>query len=188
MGVSRSFSFFPSCTDHYTFFLWIYAFPAGDIGGRNTRWIGWRLFENEWSAGLAMAVASIAVTHGWRFWNGDLQGRSFYRSCPFLTMVYPYRRLLICTSRIVARRRNVPLPSMLAILFDLGESGLRHELGSVFRWGRKRLTGRRLRNETGRGCGKDCRQDGRVENEMIAVRTSPRQHRHWESRFIPRSW
>ncbi len=114
--------FVPLFLGHYTFFLWIYAFLLATLVAKLPGGSWWRLFENEWSAGLAMAVASIAVTHGWRFWNEDLQGRSYTRSCPFLTMVYPYRRLLILHVALLLGGLAIvhfSLPSMLAILLIL---------------------------------------------------------------------
>lgn len=114
--------FVPLFLGHYTFFLLVHAFLIATLVAKLPGWEWWRLFENEWSVGLGMAVGSIAVTHGWRFWTEDLQGRRFTRSCPFLTMVYPYRRLLVLQVALLLGGLAIvkfALPAALAILLIL---------------------------------------------------------------------
>lgn len=114
--------FVPLFLGHYTFFLWIHAFLIATLVAKLPGREWWKLFENEWSAGLGFAIASIAVTHGWRFWTEDLQGRRYTRSCPFLTMVYPYRRLLVLQVALLLGGLAIihfALPAALAILLIL---------------------------------------------------------------------
>lgn len=86
--------FVPLFFGHYGFFLMIHAFLLATLVGRlpAREWL--TFFSSNWSTEMLLAAGSMIASHGWRFWTEDLQGRSHTRTCPFLAMVYPYRRLL----------------------------------------------------------------------------------------------
>lgn len=117
--------FIPLFIGHYTFFLAVHAFLLATLVRQLPAKAWWTLFPAEWSSGMALAVASIAATHAWRFKTDDLQGRRHTRSCPFLTMVHPYRRLLILNITLFLGGLAFvwfSLPATLAILLILLKS------------------------------------------------------------------
>jgi len=117
--------FIPAFLGHYTFFLWTHAFLLATLVAKTPAHAWWRMFEAEWSLGMALAIASLLVTHGYRFWNEDLQGRTYTRSCPFLTTIFPYRRLLILHLALLLGGLAIAffsLPALLAVLLILLKS------------------------------------------------------------------
>ena len=116
----------PFFLGHYSFFLGVHAFLLATLV-KNLPAKEWlTLFSSEWSSGMAMALAAMAVTHGWRFWTEDLQGRRYTRTSTFLAMIYPYRQLLVLHLVLILGGLALTffsLPSLLAILLILLKSG-----------------------------------------------------------------
>jgi hypothetical protein len=111
---------------HYGFFLLIHGFLIATLVGGVPARDWWTFASTQWSTGMTWSVASLFATHGWRFWTEDLQGRTHTRTCPFLAMVYPYRRLLVLHITLFLGGFALvswSLPSSLAILLVLLKTG-----------------------------------------------------------------
>jgi hypothetical protein len=112
----------PLFLGHYSFFLVIHAFLLATLVGELPAREWWTFFSAEWSGGMFWAVISVAAAQGWRFWAEDLQGRTYTRTCPFLGMVYPYRRLLVLQVALFLGGLAIvffELPAALAVLLIL---------------------------------------------------------------------
>ncbi|MGY8672372.1 MAG: DUF6498-containing protein [Verrucomicrobiia bacterium] len=87
--------FVPIFIGHYTFFMVIHAMLLAALV-RQLPLRDWStMFALEWNPQLLLALAAMSITHAWRFWKEDLQGRRSTRTLPVLAMIYPYRQLLI---------------------------------------------------------------------------------------------
>ncbi len=116
----------PFFIGHYTFFLGVHAFLLATLVKNlpANEWL--TLFTSESSFGMALAIASMAVAHGWRFWTEDLQGRSYTRTDPFLAMIYPYRQLLVLHLVLIVggvALNFFSLPSLFAVVLILVKAG-----------------------------------------------------------------
>lgn len=155
---------------HYSFFLVIHGFLLATLVGKLPAREWWSFFASQWTWEMSLVVVLMIVSQGWRFWNEDLQGRNYTRTCPFLAMVHPYRRLLILHFTLFLGGFAIvfwSLPASLAILLILVKAGfdmnwIRVPLGPkkidwqrAAEWDEKKGAGRivgRTVNERPEGC------------------------------------
>ncbi|MGB0578939.1 MAG: DUF6498-containing protein [Limisphaerales bacterium] len=162
--------FVPFFLGHYSFFLLIHGFLLATLVGKLPAKQWWTFFSAQWTWEMWAVIGSMVVSQGWRFWTEDLQGRRHTRTCPFLAMVYPYRRLLILHVALFLGGFAIvswSLPAALAILLILVKAGfdmnwIRIPLGPkkidwkhAEEWDRKKGAGRivgKTVNERPAGC------------------------------------
>ncbi len=118
--------FVPLFIGHYSFFLLVLAILLGTLVKQVPLKEWYTFFTTEWSPQLLLAISAMIISHGWRFWTDDLQGRRYTRTLPIVAMLYPYRQLIILHMALVLGGIALvffALPPALAILLILLKAG-----------------------------------------------------------------